>query len=64
MQAWIRQHGAAFVALAAAVGAVVANTQAGSFVAEAEHIITTVIALGGFGGAVLHAFLNGLDGSD
>ena len=60
--AWIKQHGAAFVALAAAVGAVVANTQAGSFVAETEHIITTAIAVGGFGGAVLHAFLNGLDG--
>ena len=58
--AWIKQHGAAFVALAAAVGAVVANTQAGSFVAETEHILTTAIAVGGFGGAVLHAFLNGL----
>ena len=60
MNDWITKHGAACTAAAAALGALIANF--GGLPPEVRDALNGIVVAGGFLGAALHAFLNGLGG--
>ena len=58
---WIKSHGAAFVALAGAVGAFVGVVEP-NFAAESADVIGGVGVVAGIVGAVVHAYVQGAGG--